>query len=41
MMADGINGDFSGYDAIMVTGEHDGDYDGDHDGGQVAFFVIQ
>ena len=34
MIAYGINEDFSGYDAIMVTGEHDSDYDGDHDGGQ-------
>ena len=34
MIAYGINEDFSGYDAIMVTGEHDRDYDGDHDGGQ-------
>ena len=33
-MADGINEDFSGYDAIMVTDEHDSDYDGDHDRGQ-------
>jgi len=36
MIADGINEDFSGYDAIMVTDEHDSDYDGDHDGGQVG-----
>ena len=31
MMANGINGVFSDYDAIMVTGEHDSEYDGDQE----------